>query len=122
MAFREPDPGNLFDVIQVETAPGYDDKKDGYNAIEPQWKSVGTRRASVEHLAGREFWFAQQSNPSLSIKVTMRYFPGLTTTKHRFVWQGMILVIGSAINPDGWKIWHVCMCQAKAKPAEARGG
>ena len=122
MAWRDIDPGELRETVGVETAPAFEDKKDGYNAIEPQWKSAGSRRAKVEQLSGREFWFATESNSGISIRVVIRYFPGLTTSKHRFIWRGMILGISSAINPDGIKIWHECMCQARAKPAEARGG
>ncbi len=122
MDWRAPDPGELREIIQIEYLA--EEKQDGYKAVEPQWRPLpgqGTRRAKVEPLSGREFWFAQQSTPAMTIKVTLRYYDGLTTNKHRFVWRGQTLGIGSVVNSDGMKIWHVCMCQAKAQPAQQRG-
>mgnify|MGYP003396312244 CR=1 FL=1 len=123
MAFSPPDPGEMREVVGIEYAPAFDDKRDVYNATEPDWRGVpgaNSRRAKVEQLSGREFWQAQQTEAAFSIRVTIRYFEGLMSKRYRFVWRGMILNIGAAINPDNKKIWHECMCTARAKPAQPR--
>ena len=120
MTWNPPDPGELREIVQVETCPVHDDKPDAYNAQEPGWKPVGTVRAKVEQLSGREFWFAQQANSALSIRVTIRYLAGLNSLRYRLVWRNMVLSIGAVINPDGIKVWHQLMCQSKMQPAELR--
>jgi len=123
MAWQPPDPGELREVVLIESAPAHDDKRDVYNAVEPEWKPVAeapTRRAKVEQLSGREFWYAQQSEAAYSIRVTIRYLPGLSSLRFRFRWRDMILGIGAVINPDGQKIWHECMCAAMVQPAQQR--
>ena len=124
MAFTAPDPGEMREVLGIEWCPAYEDKKDAYNAPEPQWQAFTeavSRRAKVEAISGREYWQAQQANSSVTYTVTIRYLPGLKAGRFRFQWRNLILNIASVINPDNQKVWHVCMCTAKERPAQHRG-
>lgn len=61
------------------------------------WITTGVRWASVEPLTSREFWNAQQVQADISHKITMRWFPGLTT-EHRLKMGERIFHIGPPQN------------------------
>ena len=61
------------------------------------WTEEATVAASVEPLAGRELFAAQQAGSRVSHRVRMRYRPGVTPAK-RLVYRGRVLNILSAID------------------------
>lgn len=74
------------------------------------WTAVATSvPARVEQLSGKELFAAQQINPQLSHKVSMRYYSGLDP-KHRLLWEGRYLDILSIANPDARREEHLLLC------------
>lgn len=74
------------------------------------WSAVATSvPARVEQLSGKELFSAQQINPQLSHKVSMRYYSGLDP-KHRLLWEGRYLDILSIANPDARREEHQLLC------------
>lgn len=53
---------------------------DGFGAPVVAWLSLGTRWASVEDLDGRELIEARQVESRATVRVTMRYFDGMTAS------------------------------------------
>lgn len=120
MAWNPPDPGELRETVGIEAAPLYADKPNAYREQELDWKSLGSCRAKVEPLSGREYWFAQQASSQVNFKVTIRYRADLHSQRFRLTWRNMVLNVASVVNEDGQKIWHVLMCASKTMPAQAR--
>jgi head-tail adaptor len=69
----------------------------------------------VEELAGRDLEQARQLQADVTIKVTLRWRPGILTTM-RLVWhdQGTdrtLSILAPPINPDGKRFWLELMCK-----------
>jgi head-tail adaptor len=45
----------------------------------PSWKEIGSRRAAVAELTGKEIFFAAAVQNNATLGIEHRYFPGLTT-------------------------------------------
>lgn len=61
-------------------------------------QTYGTRRAEVLYLSGRELWQAQQINPQINVRVTLRYCRDVLSSD-RIIWRGKRLEI-LAVLPD----------------------
>lgn len=55
--------------------------------------------ASIEPLNGRELFTAQQVHSEVTVRIRMRYRPGIEA-KMRAVYQGVVYSIQYAINPE----------------------
>ena len=73
------------------------------------WATAATVWAAVEPLSGRERTEAVQVQADATIRVTMRYYPGLTT-KHRLIHKSRQLNIAYIINHEERNVWHELGC------------
>lgn len=53
--------------------------RDSYGQPVDDWPDVATVRAAVEPLNGRELMAAQQINSEITLRVTIRFRPGITS-------------------------------------------
>lgn len=76
--------------------------QDGYGGtvVKSTWADIATVRALVEPLRGREYYDAQQINAELSMKVLIRYYPGVAP-KWRIKWGTRILEIVEVLDIAG---------------------
>jgi len=72
-------------------------------------------RAKIETLSGREAENARQNYASATLKVTMRYWPGLTP-KHRLLFGSRVLEIGHVDDLEQRNEWHVLLCSESKTP------
>lgn len=72
------------------------------------YATVATRWACVEDQGGAEITQANQQVAQRSVKVTLRYYSGLSA-QHRFVFGSRTLNVQS-VTADQQRIWHTCMC------------
>lgn len=56
-----------------------------YNEPADTWTDVVTLSAGVEPISGREFFASQQVHGTVSHRITLRYYAGVTI-KHRVKW------------------------------------
>jgi SPP1 family predicted phage head-tail adaptor len=81
---------------------------DGYGGAAKTWDTVDTVAASVEPLSGREFFQAQQTQSSVSHKITIRHRAD-TTSSLRILFGTRVFDISSVLNPDERNRWMVLM-------------
>lgn len=74
-------------TIQQQT-----DEQDEFGAPKRIWSDVVTLWASVEPIAGKEFWAEQQAQSEITIRVRIRYYAGLAP-KMRIIYGTRILSI-----------------------------
>lgn len=73
---------------------------DGAGGDTESWSAfVAGIYADVEPLTGRELFQAQQVNDELSHRVTVRYYPGVTS-KMRVKYGTRVFLIESIIDPE----------------------
>jgi SPP1 family predicted phage head-tail adaptor len=78
----------------VETVP------DEFGQRAPEvWETYATRWAAVETLQGRDLWVAQQAQPDVTHRVTLRSDELSVTTKDRLLWEGRVLNVETAPSP-----------------------
>lgn len=82
---------------------------DSYGGQSQTWSDVATVWASVEPLSGNERWRAQQVQPGISHKVTLRYRAGINSSM-RIVHEARNLNIDAVLNTDERNIELVLMC------------
>lgn len=106
--------GRLRHIGTIEYAT---ETKDGLGHPAKAWRTFGKSRipCRVEELSGRELFNAQQTQPDVTMSVSLRWFDGVTS-KMRLVWHDRdgdrVLGIESPpINPDGRKREMVLMCK-----------
>lgn len=73
--------------------------QDGFGQDVITWGDVGSRWASVEPLAGREFEDGQQNISRVETRFVTRYTTGITS-KNRIVFDNVNYEIESIINVD----------------------
>lgn len=79
-----------------------------------KWSTYATVWAKVEALTGRELYAAQQVTADATMRVTIRYVSGLSTTD-RFLLDGArALNIYNASDEEERHRKHVCMCSEAA--------
>lgn len=74
------------------------------------WMDIATVWAAIEPLSGREYFAARQENADVSVKVVIRYLPGITA-ETRVVFDGGVFDVLSVINPEERNISLVLMCK-----------
>lgn len=72
------------------------------------YATVATRWAQVEEQGGQEITQANQQVAQKSVKVTLRYYSGLSA-QHRFLFGSRVLNIQS-VTADQDRVWHTAMC------------
>jgi SPP1 family predicted phage head-tail adaptor len=65
---------------------------------------------AIAPLSGEEFMLAQQLKAGTSHKITMRYYPDLTT-HHRLLFGTRTFEIVSIRNVDEMKVEHELLCR-----------
>ena len=93
--------------IQVEESV-----RDEAGGVANSFITKAKRWARVEPLRGREFFEASQTNSSVTHRVRMRHFPGLTT-RHRLLYNGRVLSIRSVMNIDEQNIEDELLCEER---------
>ena len=64
------------------------------------WIDVATVWASIEPLRGREFWAAQQVNAEQTVKVGIRYRPGVTSAMRVLHGSRIFELVAPPIDPE----------------------
>lgn len=82
---------------------------DGQGGYTEAWVTVANVWADIVPVSGYERMEAMKLESPLSHKVTLRYYPGITT-KHRILWEGRVLQIKEVINKDEQNVMHVLKC------------
>jgi len=103
---RPADAGKLRHVLalqQRDTAIGTRGQKASTFA------TLATIRAAVETLGGREAELARKLSADATLKVTVRYYPGVTV-EHRFLCGARVLNIGHVNNWLQRNEWLICLC------------
>lgn len=67
------------------------------------WALFAERRASIERMAGRELWGAEQRLGRVPTIFRLRWFDGVSPAM-RLLWNGNVFDILSAIDPDGMSV------------------
>lgn len=78
--------------LTQETDPVYGTQLD-------TWAPVHTAWASIEPISGREYWQAKLALAEKTIRIRMRYLPGIDSSM-RVAYSGRKFSIQSAINVD----------------------
>ena len=86
--------GKLRERVTILAPPGPEQSQDSFGTPADVYDAVATRWAEVKELSGRELWYAEQVQSSVTHEVTFRWFQGLTE-KHRLDFQGRTLEIDS---------------------------
>ncbi len=74
------------------------------------WTDIASVWARIEPLSGREYFAAKQINSEISVRVTIRYLPGITT-EARVVFGGRIFEVLSVVNPEERCESLILMCR-----------
>ena len=89
------DSGKLRHKVEVQLSL---DMRDEFGAISAQtWETFCYMWASIEPLAGREYFAAAQIQSEISHKITMRYKSGIKP-HYRILWNSRVFDIQSIIN------------------------
>jgi len=99
--------GKLRNRIKIQEAT---EARDDIGGITFTWRVVATRWGSIEPLAGREYFYANQTKAGVSHLVTIRYFQWLTPS-HRLVFNRRIFYIDRILNVDekNWLMKVSCL-------------
>jgi len=81
-------------IVQVVTQ-----SQDAQGGLVETWTDVGYAWGSLETLSGRELMYAAQCNSLATMRITIRYFSGLTE-RHRLVFGTRTFGIESINNVD----------------------
>ena len=74
------------------------------------WTDIATVWARIEPLSGREYFAARQENADISVKIIIRYLPGITTDS-RAVFDGRVFEALSVVNPEERCESLILMCR-----------
>jgi SPP1 family predicted phage head-tail adaptor len=100
---------------QRVTLQDYTSPKNALGQVRPAWTDVATYCAEVVQLSGRELTNALQRKPEVSVRVTMRYVPGVKPSQ-RFTFGDRVLTITWTDNEDNRCRWLHCYCEEKVTP------
>jgi len=77
------------------------------------WTTYATRWARISPMTGSERWRAQQVQPEVSHKVTLRYDAQLSSMspKHRILFGSRVMEILAIINKDEANAELECLCK-----------
>ena len=105
------DPGRLNQRVRIETRQSV---QDDFGQASINWVELLTTWAEVLPLRGREFFAAAQVQQEHSIKVRLRYRPGIDAGM-RLVWNGRAHDITGVIALEGGREWLEIMALAGVK-------
>lgn len=91
--------GKLRHAVTLKSAPSGTSGQDEFGAPGTSYTTYATTWASIVPLEGEELMLAQQVNPELQHKVTIRYHSSVTNTD-RIAFGSRDLEIVSIINPE----------------------
>lgn len=98
--------GTLRRRIVIETPT---ETQDTFGEPDVTWSEFASIRASVEPLAGREFFQSRQFDAEISTRFIMRYVSGITA-KMRVKYDSRYFDINAVINVDDRNRETVLMC------------
>jgi len=101
------DAGKLNRRIAIERLEGTRDPD--YGSMIEAWIPTYSVWASIEPLTGREYVAAMMARAEGTVRVRIRYLPGITSAM-RVTYQGRIFTIQSVINPSEANRELVLMC------------
>jgi SPP1 family predicted phage head-tail adaptor len=102
--------GKLRDVVVLQVVS---ETVDALGQPIQSWANVGTYRAHVRDLQGRESVIARQVKPSLTHAVETRRLPvTVSPVTHRFLHEGRVLNVDSSIDVRGDKSNYIHYCQS----------
>jgi SPP1 family predicted phage head-tail adaptor len=101
-------PGDLPHRITLEVQPAELDRNSLGEPVD-SWSAWREVWANVEEAGSRELLLAQQVNPELTHRITIRWRAGVTA-EMRVNWRGRIINLdGPPTNPDGRRVWLVLL-------------
>jgi SPP1 family predicted phage head-tail adaptor len=83
--------------------------RDGRGQYATSWSTIGTPRAKVEGLAGREAMVAQALQGVSAFRIRIRFREDLLQSDQIVLPSGMELNIKSIGDPDGLRRWQVIL-------------
>jgi SPP1 family predicted phage head-tail adaptor len=83
--------------------------RDGRGGFVTSWSTIGTARAKVEGLAGREAVVAQALQGISAFRIRIRFRADLLQSDQITLSSGMELNIKSIGDPDGLNRWQVLL-------------
>ena len=86
--------GRLNKLVTIQTNTT---TRDAYGAVIDGWGTNVTTWAAIEPLTGAELVKAQQVDPEINVKITMRYRTGMTTAK-RILFGSRVYEINSIVD------------------------
>ena len=95
--------GNLSYRIEVQERSL---SPDGFGDPLPTWTTIATRWASLEMQGAGKPFSANQVSPDATVRITMRYYDGLTP-RHRLKLNSRIFQI-EGITHDEWETVIMC--------------
>lgn len=105
--------GNLRHRIEIQHQVHGEDEW-GNHVFE--WQTFAKVWAEVLDLKGREFWQAVSVASEVTVRVRIRYLPGLEASM-RVLHEGRVLEIDHIIDPDGRKRTLQLLCKTLDPPA-----
>ena len=99
--------GHLRHRVTVQRAV---DTRDASGGVIEEWRTIGDRWARVQPLRGRERYAAQQVNPALSHRITMRYTTAVSAAR-RIKLGDRIFHIEPPLNIDERGAWIEMMAR-----------
>ncbi|WP_288659536.1 MULTISPECIES: phage head closure protein [Pseudomonas] len=101
--------GTLRHRITIQ-APGQGQDPATGEMVQGQWVDVAAVYASIEPLSGREFIASQASQSEVTVRIVIRYRPGIST-QMRLVYQGLIYNIeGILADKHSGREYLTLMC------------
>ena len=91
---------SLQQPVQAQAADG---------GVTNSWLTVISVPASIEPLNGRELWNAQQVQPDVTHRVTLRYHPNVSP-RWRFLFGYRTFNVLTVLNTDERNRELICMC------------
>ena len=101
---------NIGSLRHRVTIQQYGITRDDFGAEVPDWMPLATVWASVEDLAGKEYFAAQQVNAEVSTRIRIRY-RGDIKPQMRVVYGARVLDIQAVLDPEGRRRELQLMCK-----------
>lgn len=92
------------------TIQSYTPTRDSFGAEVEHWQDVMKVWASVEPLTGKEYFAAQEVNAEVSVKVIMRYSPGIQP-EMRVIFGARVFEILAVMNTEERNKQLILLCK-----------
>jgi SPP1 family predicted phage head-tail adaptor len=99
--------GKLRHLVQIVTPNSRQDTFGGTNVQDDS--NLAELPAAVEALVGRELYAAQQINPEVTHKITIRYMDGIRA-KMNVLFRGRFFQIEAPLDPDERQRMLILLC------------